>query len=119
MKFAKIITTVALVCATATPAMAWGDREQGALVGIGALLLGQQLINQNQQQYAPQPQYQYQQPQPQYQYQQPQPQYQEHRHHRWHHWRRQSSTSMDICDYSGQRVRVYDEYGRVIGFRYC
>ena len=116
MKIAKIIATATLVCATATPALAWGDREQGALVGIGALLLGQQLVNQNQyqQQYAPQPQYQ---PQYQNQYQQytPQPQY---RHHH-HHWHRESSTTMDTCDYSGQRVRIYNEYGRVIGFRYC
>jgi len=113
MKIAKIITVAAVVCASASPALAWGDREQGALVGIGALLLGQSLAAQSQ--YAPQQEPQHQYNAPDYSYQQ-RPQYDHHPHH---HWRRESVTTMDICHFAGQRVRVYDAYGRVIGFRYC
>lgn len=39
----KKLLLAMLVCAAATPAMAWGDREQGALAGLAAgIVLGQQ-----------------------------------------------------------------------------
>jgi len=46
----KIIATTALVLATATaqPALAWGDREQGIVSGIAAILLLQKLNNNSQ-----------------------------------------------------------------------
>jgi len=43
----KKIVATALALTLAAPAMAWGDREQGILTGIGALLLLQNLNRQN------------------------------------------------------------------------
>lgn len=104
MKITKILAITALTVAT-TNAMAWGPREQGVLIGAGALLLGQHIYNHHN--YAPQPPAYYVQPQPVYVapppviYTPPQPAY------------------MDVCQFSGQRVRVYDSYGNVMGMRYC
>lgn len=108
MNITKVLAIAALSLATSTSALAWGPREQGMLVGAGALLLGQHIYNHHDRGYqAPAAPVYYVQPQPVYVapppviYTPPQPAY------------------MDVCQFSGQRVRVYDSYGNVMGLRYC
>lgn len=108
MKLFKIIALVVLAMVS-NHAMAWGDREQGVLTGIGAVLLGQHIIGSQQHQRQHQPQYQYQEPQyiPQQRiYRQPAPVYSQ-------------PAYMDLCQYQDQAVRVYDRNGNVLGWRTC
>ena len=49
----KKLIAAALVACTASSAFAWGDREQGALVGIASILLLQNMQRQNQAVYPP------------------------------------------------------------------
>lgn len=44
----KFIAIAVLACTAATPAMAWGDREQGALAGVAGVLLLQHMNRNNQ-----------------------------------------------------------------------
>ena len=57
----KIIASLLISSTIATPAMAWGDREQGILTGVAGLWVVQQLHRAGQQQQ--QPVYVHQQPQ--------------------------------------------------------
>jgi len=50
----KFIAATIVALSVATPAQAWGDREQGALAGIVGTLLWQRLDNQGQIQQRPQ-----------------------------------------------------------------
>lgn len=50
----KFIVATVVALSFATPAQAWGDREQGALAGIAGTLLWQKLDNQGQTQPRPQ-----------------------------------------------------------------
>jgi hypothetical protein len=50
----KLIATTVLTLSFVTPALAWGDREQGALAGIVGTLLWQRLDNHGQTQQRPQ-----------------------------------------------------------------
>ena len=52
----KFIATTVVALSFTTSALAWGDREQGALAGIVGTLLWQKLDNQNQNQLPPSPQ---------------------------------------------------------------
>ena len=45
MKLAKIALIAATALTISNSAYAWGDREQGVLVGIGATLLSQHIMN--------------------------------------------------------------------------
>jgi hypothetical protein len=104
MKITKVLA-IATLSLVATQAFAWGHREQGMLIGAGAVLLGQHIYQNHQPRYRPEPVY-YVQPQPVYVAPPPprvivQPAY------------------MDLCNYSGQVVRVYDSYGNVLGMRHC
>ena len=68
----KVLATAAVIGAMiSTPAMAWGDREQGALAGIVGTLILQEIYRDNQGSY----------PQQQPRYPQQQPQVIEHHHH--------------------------------------
>ena len=45
-RFAKLIAVAAIAASVATPALAWGEREQGALAGIvGTLILQNAMRN--------------------------------------------------------------------------
>lgn len=65
------VTALSVACAGATPALAWGKKEQGILTGIAAVLLFQQIVGRSQAAPVYQPR-----TQPQAQPQQP-PRYQE------------------------------------------
>jgi len=58
----KVIASLLIASTIATPAMAWGDREQGILTGVAGLWVVQQLHRAGQQQQ-PQPVIVHQQPQ--------------------------------------------------------
>jgi hypothetical protein len=109
MKFVKTVLVTTLAIAS-TQALAWSDREQGFLAGIGAVILGQHLANSQQArpvQQAPAPIYMA--PAPIYVqppvYMQPAPVY--------------TPPPLPVCQYRGQEIRLYDQYGNVIASRYC
>ena len=62
-KFIAITALAATVATASSPAMAWGDREQGILTGIVGTIIFQD-IQRNRQQVYQQPQVIYQQPAP-------------------------------------------------------
>ena len=59
----KVLASLLIASTIATPAMAWGDREQGILTGVAGLWVVQQLHRAGQQQQQPQPVIVHQQPQ--------------------------------------------------------
>ena len=116
MKLSKVVAVAALAVLS-TQALAWGDREQGALAGAAAILLGQHILNNhNHQHYAPPPPVYrevpvYVQPAPVYVQPAPvivPPTYTP-----------IPGGYMDICRYRNQEIRIYDSLGNVIGWRYC
>ena len=106
MIYNKILAAL-LAVLISTPALAWGDREQGILAGITAVLLWQKLDaaaeNNRKDRTGPQqfPTYQ---PQPQFipQQQMPIP-----------------TGFQEPCQFRGHHARIYDRYGQPIAIRVC